>query len=82
MNTETYQAEVAKSKQLTKFAISLIRAHYEPDMMDTPDSKEKKDAFLETSREVAAYFEQIGESQLSSYVKVLIGDDKNVWVPM
>ena len=82
MNTATYQSEVAKAKQLTKFAISLIRAHYEPDMMDTPDSKDKKDAFLETAREVAKYFDQIKEYQLATYVRVLIGDERDVWVPM
>lgn len=73
MNTETYQAEVAKSQQMTKFAISLIRAHYEPS---------SENSFLEASREVAKYFREIGNWQLAAYIDCLNGDEKNVWVPM
>lgn len=73
MNTETYEAEVAKSQQLTKFVISLIRAHFEPS---------SETSFLEESREVSQYMSQIGEYQLASYIDCLNGDDKNVWVPM
>ena len=73
MNTETYEAEIAKSQQLTKFVISLIRAHFEPS---------SETSFLEESREVSKYMSQIGKDQLAAYIDCLNGDEKNVWVPM
>ena len=73
MNTETYQAEVAKSQQITKLAINLIRAHYEPS---------SENSFLEASREVVKYFRETGNEQLAVYIDCLDGDEKNVWVPM
>lgn len=73
MNTATYESEVAKSQQLTKFVISLIRAHFEPS---------SETSFLEESRAVSQYMSQIGEEQLAIYINCLNGDDKNVWVPM
>ena len=73
MNMETYQAEVAKSQQLGKFAVSLIREHFDPS---------SENAFLELSREVSKYFRQIGKEQVAVYIDCLNGDEKNVWVPM
>ena len=73
MNTETYEAEVAKSQQLITFVISLIRAHFEPS---------SENSFLEKSREVSKYLSQIGEDQLAIYIACLNGDEKDVWVPM
>lgn len=62
----------ADNDKLKRIVISLIRAHYES------DSKSFKDA----SEEAARHFDERGLSQLSSYIRVLDGDDKNVWVPM
>lgn len=73
MNTETYQAECAKSNQLSKFAVNLIRAHYGTNIDDD---------FKEECRKVADYFDKIKEFQLATYVRVLIGDERDVWVPM
>ena len=50
MNTETYQAECAKSNQLSKFAINLIRSHYEPNT---------ENKFIDECRKVAEYFDKI-----------------------
>lgn len=73
MNTETHQAECEKSSQLTKLAINLIRAHYGTNIDDD---------FKEECRKVANYFDQIGNYQLAEYVRVLIGDCKDVFIPM
>ena len=73
MNTEIYEAEVAKSQQLTKFVISLIRAHFEPS---------SEPSFLEKSREVSKYMSRIGKYQLAAYIDCLNGDEKNTWVTM
>ena len=73
MNVKQTQSKIAKSEQLSKFVISLIREHYDPT---------GKDSFLEISRKVADYFGQIKEYELASYVRILIGEDKNVFVPM
>lgn len=71
-----YLNELSKSKQLAKYVVSLIRAHYEP---DNPDGK---DEFRDLTRDIARYFDFTGDGQISSYIRVLNGDDKNVWVPM
>lgn len=55
-----------------KDLISLIRAHYEGD----------EDNFKEISRKVADELARRGESQLESYIHVLTGDMRDVWVPM
>ncbi len=69
MNTDEFD----KSQQLTKFALSLIREHFEPS---------SENSFLEKSREVSKYFREIGKDQLATYIDCLTGDEKNVWVPM
>lgn len=69
MNTETHQAE----SQLSKFAVNLIRAHYGTNIDDD---------FKEECRNVADYFDKNGDYQLASYIRVLIGDERDVWVPM
>ena len=80
MDTETYKSDTAKINALTTFVISLIRAHYEPSTV-VVDGREI-DKFKYTTRQVSEYFEKIDNVQLYSYVRVLNGDDKNVWVPM
>ena len=68
MNSETYFAECAKSQQLTKFAVSLIREHYEPS---------SENGFIEICRKVAEYFDQIGKYELASFVRAQIGDERS-----
>ena len=64
--------EASKSDRLRKVVVSLIRAHYETG----------EDDFLRVAMEVAGYFDEIGEYQLATYVRVLAGKDNNVFVPM
>lgn len=65
---------------LKKFIISLIRAHYEPD--ERVIEKYDVDDFKYTADKVARWFEEHGDSELAGYVRVLDGDDKNVFIPM
>ena len=65
---------------LKRFIISLIRNHYEPD--EAIVEKYGVDAFKHTCDEVSKWFEEHGDSQLASFVRVLDGDDKNTFVPM
>ena len=67
-----YLNELSRSKQLAKYVVSLIRAHYEPDNLDG------KDDFRDLTRDIARYFGFIGDGKTSSYILVLNGDDKNV----
>jgi len=73
LNDAIYFPEAAKSQQLTKFCISLIRQHFDPS---------SETAFLETAREVAKYFRQIGKDDLATFIECEDGDCKDVWVPM
>ena len=56
---------------LTKFATDLIREHYEPS---------EEDGFFNVCREIAKYFDKIGDSELASFVRAQIGDEA-YWVP-
>lgn len=60
------------SSDMTRFAINLVRFHYESD----------ENSFKEECRRIADYFDKNGDGQLASYVRVLIGDEKDVLVPM
>ena len=71
MNQETYETEVAKSQQMTKFVLSLIREYFEPS---------SESSFLETSREVSKYMRKIGKDQLATYIDCLNGDEHDVYV--
>ncbi len=70
MSTET---KSKSSDDMTRFAVNLIRAHYGTNIDDD---------FKEECRRIADHFDKNGNWQLASYVRVLIGDEKDVWVPM
>lgn len=67
------EINVDDNKDLIKFIMDLIRAHYEPSNCNEFDC---------ISREIARYFDKNGRGQLASYIQILNGADKNVWIPM
>lgn len=71
---------IADYSVLKRFIFSLIRSHYEPD--EAVVEKYGVDDFKHTCDEVSKWFDEHGDSQLASFVKVLNGDDKNTFVPM
>lgn len=73
MNVKEYPTEIEKSQQLSKFAISLIREHFDPS---------SETSFLELSREVANYFREIGKDQIATFIDCQNGDCTKTFVPM
>lgn len=71
--------EMQTSSILKGFVISLIRNHYE--LNEAVIEKCSVDMFKYTCDEISKWFEEHGDWQLASYVRVLDGDDNDVFVP-
>lgn len=77
---KTGEQTISEVDELIRFAVSLVRAHYEPD--EAVVEKYSVDAFNHTCDELSKFLDKRGNCQASRYIRVLCGLDKNVFVPM
>lgn len=73
---KTGEQSISEVDELIRFAVSLVRAHYEPD--ENADT----DQFKNECDKLSKFLDKRGNGQASTYIRVLCGLDKNVFVPM